>query len=309
MSSPVIALVGPTCVGKTAVGITLAQRLGAEIVSADSRQIYRYMDIGTAKPTPEEQRLVRHYMIDLVDPDVRFSAGAYAQGARQAIEDLKRRGIAPLVVGGAGLYLRALMGGLFVAPEVPAALRHAIRQRLERIPDEGLHDTLRRVDPEAADRIHAHDRQRIIRALEVYEATGIPLTAWQRTAARDASAVSLRLIGLDRDRSALYDRINRRVDRMIEAGLMEEVRGLLRRGYTEKTWALHTFGYAEMLACLDGRLPLETAVERIKQRTRQYAKRQMTWFRHRDGVHWVSIEEGEPVSRISEKALAAITEA
>ncbi|MBM3263831.1 MAG: tRNA (adenosine(37)-N6)-dimethylallyltransferase MiaA [candidate division Zixibacteria bacterium] len=298
--TPVLGLIGPTCVGKTAVGIALAKRLDAEIVSADSRQIYRCMDIGTAKPTPEEQQQVRHHLIDIVDPDVRFSAGAYAEYANRVIEDLCRKGRTPIVVGGAGLYLQALVGGLFDAPDIPQETKSLIRARLDILPIDALYETLCGVDAAAAARIHPNDRQRIVRALEVYEATGTPLTAWQQQQTA-TSGVSLRLIGLDRPRPTLYARIDARVDDMLRDGLIEEVKRLLERGYTAKTWALGTFGYTEILAWMRGEMTFDTAVEQIKRRTRRYAKRQWTWFRHRTEVVWVTVEEDDTVEEIADK--------
>ncbi len=286
------ALVGPTGAGKTAVGIELARRFGAEIISADSRQIYRYMDIGTAKPTADEQAAAPHHLIDMVDPDVRFSAGEYGRLAGEAIRELAGRDVPILVVGGAGLYIRALAGGLFDAPPIPRELRQRLAAEYRSASTAELHGRLSAIDPASAVRIHANDRQRIERALEVYDATGATLTSWFDKPVQ-SRRLKVRLIGLRRERAALYVRIDRRVDQMMESGFEEEVRGLMERGYGEGTHGLTTFGYAEMLSCIRGELTEDAAVSIIRQRSRQYAKRQLTWFRQTPDIQWVSVAEGE----------------
>ncbi len=292
---PIPVLVGPTGVGKTAVGIELARRCGAEIISADSRQIYRHMDIGTAKPATNEQAAVPHHLIDIVDPDVRFSAGEYGRRARHAVKELADRGVPALVVGGAGLYVKALAGGLFDAPAIPPTLRRRLTDAYRKVSTAALHQRLIKVDPASAARIHANDRQRIERALEVHDATGTSLTSWFERTDRNARSGCLRLdlIGLRRDRNMLYRRIDRRVDKMMESGFEEEVRGLMNRGYGTATHGLSTFGYAEILRYILGELNACSAIECIRQRTRQYAKRQMTWFRKTDGIRWFTVEDGE----------------
>lgn len=301
---PIPVLVGPTGVGKTAVGIELARRFGAEIISADSRQIYRYMDIGTAKPTADEQAAAPHHLIDIVDPDVRFSAGEYGRRARKAIRELADRDVPALVVGGAGLYIKALAGGLFDAPAIPRELRQRLTAGYRSATTAELHGRLSAVDPAAAARINANDRQRIERALEIHDATGATLTSWFERSGQ-SRRLGVRLIGLERARSALYARIDNRVDRMMESGFEEEVRGLMDRGYGAGTHGLSTFGYAEILRCIRGELDGGTAVSIIRQRSRQYAKRQMTWFRQTDGIGWISVEDGENPRDTSEKIIRA----
>lgn len=302
---PIPVLVGPTGVGKTAVGIALARRFGAEIISADSRQIYRYMDIGTAKPTAEEQAAAPHHLIDVVDPDVRFSAGEYGRMAREAIQELAARDVPALLVGGAGLYIKALDGGLFDAPEIPPALRQRLTNEYRSASTAALHGRLSAVDPASARRIHPNDRQRIVRALEVHDATGATLTSWFERPVQSRSR-GTRLIGLRRERAALYGRIDARVEKMIESGFEAEVRALMDRGYGPGTHAMSTFGYAEMLRCIAGELDLKDAVSAIQQRSRQYAKRQLTWFRQTGGIEWITVDEGEDPAGTCEKIIRSI---
>lgn len=299
---PIPVLVGPTGVGKTAVGIELARRFGAEIISADSRQIYRYMDIGTAKPTAGEQAAAPHHLIDVVDPDVRFSAGEYGRQAREALRELAARDVPALVVGGAGLYIKAFDGGLFDAPEIPPALRQRLADEYRSASTAALHRRLSAVDPASAARIHVNDRQRIERALEVHDATGETLTSWFEKPVQSRSR-GTRLVGFRRDRAALYARIDARVEKMIERGLEAEVRTLMDRGYGTGTHALSTFGYAEMLRCVAGELDLKDAVSAIQQRSRQYAKRQLTWFRQTGGIEWITVDEGEDPADTCEKII------
>ena len=295
-------LVGPTGAGKTAVGIELARRNGAEIISADSRQIYRYMDIGTAKPTAEERARVRHHLVDIVDPDVRFSAGEYGRRARGTIHELAVRGVPVLVVGGAGLYIKSLIEGFFKAPEIPRELRRRLADGYRKRSAAALHRRLKEIDPTSAGRIHENDRQRIERALEVHDATGATLTSWFARPVQPRSRKT-RLIGLRRDRAALYARIDARVEKMIESGFEAEVQGLMDRGYGAGTHALSTYGYAEMLRCILGELDPEEAVSTIQQRSRQYAKRQLTWFSQTEGIDWITVYDGEDPADTCEKII------
>jgi len=286
-------IVGPTAAGKTALSLGLAKTLDSEIVSADSRQIYRYMDIGTAKPTSEERSCVPHHMLDRVDPDTRYTAGQYARDARACIDAIFSRGSVPILVGGSGLYLRALLDGLFDDPPSSPEIDRTLRRELEEKGSPALHRALARVDAEAARRIHPHDGQRLVRALSVFRRTGRPMSELWRSSSEERLDADTMVFGLSRDRASLYRRIEDRVDRMIEQGLVEEVRSLLRMGYTRDLDALRTIGYRETCAFLAGEMTLEDAVARIKRDTRRYAKRQLTWFRHDRRVRWVDVDDAD----------------
>ncbi len=286
-------VVGPTAVGKTAIALALAEKLGGEIVSADSRQIYRYMDIGTAKPTAAEQVRVRHHFIDICNPDENYSAGAYSHAARQRIRELFAAGIQPVVAGGSGFYLRALVDGLF-APQVSDP---EVKQKwCRRIAEEGaeaVHAGLAQVDPASAARLHPNDTQRIVRALEVWELTGRPISRFQSGSEEPADFTPI-FIGLTRPREALYQRIDSRVEQMFKEGLPEEVRRLQEMGYGLQHNALRTVGYQEILELPGASQPgadLTTVMALIQRHSRQYAKRQLTWFRGDARITWIDIAE------------------
>ena len=286
----VAVLVGPTAVGKTAVALELARAIGAEIVNADSLQVYRELDIGTAKPTPKERALVPHHLVDVVDPPEPYDASRYSHDAREIIADLHRRGVPPLVVGGTGLYLKALLSGLFLEGSPDLRIRQRLRLELT---DQGLaalHERLRRLDPASAWRLHPHDTYRVLRALEVIEATGEPLSAWHDSHQfRDAPYQTLKL-GLIRPREELNRRIEARVETMLALGWLEEVRGLLER-YPPDLKPLQALGYRHLIAFLQGRWSWEEAIELLKRDTRRYAKRQLTWFRGDPEVRWYAPDQ------------------
>jgi len=282
--SQVLALVGPTGVGKTDLGIALAERYGAEIINADSRQVYRRLEIGSAKPTPAQRARVPHHLIDVVEPDARFDCARYRELARAAMADIARRGRHGLVVGGTGLYVKVLLRGVFAGPERDAALRQRLL-RLEADAAGSLHHQLQTVDPAAAARLHAHDHLRLIRALEVFELTGRPISAWQAEHAFQPE-IDARLIGLTLPRAELYARIEARCTAMIRQGLIEEVQGLYAAGLDPELPALRSPGYREIGEYLRGRCDLPTAMARMAQATRRLAKRQLTWFRAEPHVVW-----------------------
>ena len=281
-----MALVGPTASGKTRVGIALAKALGGEVVSADARQVYRYMDIGTAKPTAEERALAKHHLLDVVNPDENYSAGHYAGDASTAIELILDRNRVPILVGGSGLYLKAALDGFSPLPRTPRAVRERLLGEAGEDPA-GVYHRLREVDPVTAGRLHANDTKRIVRALEVFELTGTPLSVLHELPAKRPRDWRVAWFGLETDRALLYRRIEERVDRMIAAGLVDEVRELKRRGYGRELNALNTFGYKEVFRHLDGELDLDETAAQIKMGTRRYAKRQLTWFRKEGRVTWI----------------------
>jgi tRNA dimethylallyltransferase len=292
---PIILLAGPTAVGKTELALEMALRLGTEIVNADSMQVYRHMDIGTAKPTPEQRALVPHHLLDIADPDEPFDAARYAELAQPVIEALRGREKIPLVVGGTGLYLKILTRG--ICPGAPGDA--AIKQRLIlELAEQGLpklHEELLRVDPDAGRRIHPHDRQRILRALEVYRLTGSPLSLRQSQHRFSEQIYRSIKIFLYRERNVLYERINRRVLQMMDEGLLEEVRQLLARGYGPELKPMQSLGYKQAAACLGGALSRDSAVAETQRATRQYAKRQLTWFRGDSEFRWFHAEDRQGI--------------
>ena len=302
-SRTVIVLVGPTGVGKTGLSLELAECIGGEIVSADARQVYRYMDIGTAKPSKADRARVAHHLIDIVDPDEKLSAGEYARRAGEAIRGIRERGGTPVVVGGSGLYIRALIDGLFEEGGSDDAVRRRLKGRAAREGSFGLYEELRRVDPEAAEGIHPHDLHRIVRALEVFEVTGQRISELRRASRRTFGVFDPMMVGLALDRVVLCRRIGDRVDAMIVQGLMDEVRGLLDMGYGPNLNALRTVGYQEVFPYLEGRQTLRATIEAIKRNTKRYAKRQMTWFRRDGRIRWLDGSEDRKrlVDRILER--------
>ena len=290
MKSKLLCLLGPTAVGKTDIAIQLSQHLNAEIVSVDSRQIYRQMDIGTAKPTTEEQQAARHHIIDCVDIARPFSVADYQSLADAAILDIQNRGKQVLLVGGAGLYFRSIVDGLFKGPGADASLRKRFEQEAAQHGVEVLHDRLRSCDPESADRIHPNNLTRVIRALEVYELTGIPMSEHQQQWHQEKLRYPFTAFCLTMPRTQLYHRIDQRVDVMLANGLIAEVEALLAAGYSRETFALQSFGYKELIAYLDGKCTYLEAVEQLKQNTRRFAKRQLTWFRKDTRIEWIDRE-------------------
>ena len=273
-----IYLTGPTAVGKTALGVALARRLGAEVIALDSMTLYRRLDIGTAKPSAAEQGGIPHHLIDVLEPSAAASVADYRRWAGEVLDRLGATGRRGLFVGGTALYLKALLRGLFDAPAVAPEIRARLAADADRIGDQALHDRLRGVDPPSADRLHPNDRRRVIRALEVLEATGRPLSELQVEHDRPAPG-DVAVLALERPRAEVADRINRRVEQMFADGLVDEVRNLLAEVPPISPVAAQGVGYREVADLLAGRIDHRTAVERTQARTRQFAKRQATWFR------------------------------
>jgi len=286
---PLIILVGPTGVGKSELALSLALKYRMEIVSADSLQVYRYLDIGTAKPPLEDRKKVKHHLIDIVNPDEEFSAVQFMEMAREVIDSLIRQRRSVLVVGGTGLYIKALTRGIFKGPGADETLRRKIREDAKKQGNEYLYQKLKAVDPESASRIHPNDIYRIIRALEVYELTQKPMSSFQASHAFRESPYRSVKIGIERERKELYQRIEKRVDGMIEHSLVEEVKGILEKGYHPELKPLQSLGYRQVIACLNGAFDLDEAIRLIKRDTKQYAKRQLTWFKADPEVEWFTL--------------------
>ena len=290
MAKKVLVITGPTATGKTALSVALAEKLNGEIISADSMQIYKGMDIGTAKVSPEEARGIPHHMVDVADPGESFSVSRWVDMAAQCCEDIFARGKTPIIVGGTGLYIDSLLSGrdFAAAPDTDEALREKLSEEYDSIGGEAFREKLRLVDSERAEKLHPSDKQRLTRAMEVYLLTGETITAHdERTRALPPRYDSLRFALTYANRDTLYERIDRRVDIMAEMGLFEEVEGLLQGGLEEGSTAMQAIGYKETAAYFAGRLSREEALDKIKQESRRYAKRQLTWIRRDSGIHWI----------------------
>lgn len=286
-----IVILGPTASGKSALAMTLAERWGAEILSVDSMQVYRGMDIGTAKPTPQEQARIRHHLIDLVDPDQSFAVSEFVTRADKVVAESVQRGVPLIVTGGTPLYYKALFEGLFEGPGASPA----IRAKLNVQPLEELHDQLTRIDPESAGRIHRNDRKRLVRALEVFELTGRPISSFQSDWSRGQMRHAARWYGLMWEKEDLNRRINARVKQMIQAGWLEETQALLQRFGRLSQTASEATGYQELIDVIQGKVTLDDAVERIKIATRQLARRQMKWFRRWSQIRWLNGNDPLPM--------------
>jgi len=296
----VIIICGPTGVGKTAVGIQLAEKLDGEIISADSMQIYRYMDIGTAKPTADEQSRIPHHMIDIVDPDENFDAVRFAEMARDKVMQLHQRGVMPLVVGGTGLYIKALLQGLFQSNPVDPKTRERLMKEAAENGSGILYDRLKRVDPDTADRLHPNDSYRIIRALETIESTGRSISEHQQEHGFSDEPFNALKIYLRIDRQKLYERIDKRVDMMIEEGLVDEVKKLLAMSYSADLKSMQSIGYRHMVEFLAEQLPWDECVRTLKRDTRRFAKRQFTWFGADQQIQWYEPDQLNEIVRLVE---------
>jgi tRNA dimethylallyltransferase len=290
MPSVVPIIVGPTGIGKTHLSLLAAEQIPSEIVSADSRQVYKYMDIGTAKVDIQARNKIRHHLIDVCTPDDYFSAGKYAKMARNIIASIMKRNILPIVVGGSGFYISALIDGIFDRQIYDAKIRQDLKIQARNEGLSVLYERLKEYDPDYAAKISENDTQRILRSLEVYLATGQPFSLWHKQHKKPAE-FKFRIYGLTMDRDKLYHRIEKRVDKMLDDGLVEEVQNLKTKGYSTKTNALNTVGYKEVFAFLNGETDFDTMVNLIKQNSRRYAKRQMTWFRRDKRIKWMTVTD------------------
>ena len=286
MRSKIVVILGATAVGKSEVALHLAESVNGEIVNADSQQVYRYMDIGTGKPSKVDRQRIRHHLIDVVAPDEEFNVALFRRLASESIEQIHATRRNVIVCGGTGLYLKALTRGLFEGPGQDTEMRKALEQEITRNGLADLYQRLEKIDPAVGSSIHPNDRQRIIRALEVYQLTGRPLSEWHREHGFQEDPFEILKVGLLRERAELYDLINSRSERMIEDGFLEEVRSLAARGFDLDLKPLQSVGYRQMGQVLRGRRSMEDALEEVKQETRHLAKRQLTWFRRDEEIRW-----------------------
>lgn len=301
----IIIICGPTALGKTSTAINLAGTFNGEIIGADSMQIYRYMDIGTAKPTTDEQSRVAHHMIDLIDPDEHFDAREFAEMAYEKIMKLYAGGVTLFVVGGTGLYIKALVHGLFKAGRSDMHVRERLQEQARIYGADSLYQRLRRHDPDTAERIHPNDSYRIIRALEVHELTGKPITAFQQEHGFKDNRFRALKIGLHINREVLYDRINHRVDAMIDSGFLDEVKRLLEMGYSDDLKSMRSIGYRHLVDFIKGRCSWDETMRTLKRDTRRYAKRQLTWFKADPEIVWREPGQLREIQRLIKKFLQA----
>ncbi len=303
---PLVVLLGPTAVGKSRVALQVAKHFDTEILTADSRQVYRGMDIGTDKPTADERNEVPHRLLDLVDPDDPFNTGRYRSVALKEIERLYAANRLPFVVGGTGLYIRTLVRGLCPAPEADPLVRADLKKLSEQKGRDGLYAELIRVDPESAARLHPNDESKVMRALEVYRVSGRLMSAMHdEHRFQDASFSSL-LIGLQRAKEVLYRRIDERIDWQLAHGMVEETRSLLDKGYGRELGSMKGLGYRHISAYLANEYEYADMLRLFKRDTRRFAKRQMTWFRKEPGIEWVSVGEDEALEHVARRVIAHI---
>lgn len=292
MKKPLIVLTGPTAAGKTELSIALAKKLNGAIISADSMQVYKYMNIGSAKIRPEEMQGVRHYLVDVLDPREEFHVARFQQMAKEAMDEIYRNGQLPIVVGGTGFYIQALLKDIdFDESSGELPCRKELEETARREGGAVLYERLKQVDPESAEAIHPNNVKRVIRALEFYQETGQPISLHNKEQKEKQPRYTYAYFVLNDDRARLYERIDRRVDRMVEQGLVEEVRWLKEHGYDRSLVSMQGLGYKELFPYLDGTCSLEEAVEIIKRDTRHFAKRQITWFKREPDVIWLNQQE------------------
>ena len=299
-----LAIVGPTGSGKSQLGLILANRLDGEIISADSRQIYRFLDIGTSKPSRSDQEKIPHHFIDSLDPREEYSAGAYGREARGTIIEIAGRNKQPILVGGSGLYVKAVIDGFFDGPGKDVELRNQLETRLKEGGSSALLANLQKVDPESAATMDASKPRRIIRALEVFYITGKPLSEFHKEQSSAAPFETVEF-GIQWERSRLYERIDQRVEAMLEQGLVDEVRRLKSDGYDRNLNALNSVGYKEVFDYFDGDIEYEEMIESMKRNTRRFAKRQLTWFRADRRIKWITIDDSTPLERVADRVAQA----
>ena len=303
----VIVIVGPTCSGKTNLSLKLAQLIPSEIISADSRQFYKYLNIGTAKPTKFELQKVPHHLIDFLDPAENYDVSKFETDAGRIIDQVHKKNKTPIVVGGSGLYIKALIDGIFETADKDEEYRKELLQKREEFGNDFLYEVLKKVDPESAFKMLPQNWKRVMRALEVFHTTGKPI--WkhhQKQTRAKEKKYDFKQFGLNWDRKILYENIDRRVDWMIENGLVDEVKNIFNLGYGKTLNSLNTVGYKEIIQYLQGEISLDRAVELIKRNTRHYAKRQMTWFKKDNRIQWFSINDISELTQIANEIIRSI---
>lgn len=306
MERKVILIVGPTCSGKTRVSIDLAKRISSEIISADSRQIYKHLNIGTAKPDSAELASVKHHLIDFLEPEQNYNVSRFENDSLRIINEILSKGIIPVVVGGSGLYIHALVDGIFNEVDTDEEFRLELKEKREKFGNQYLYDELEKIDPASASKMLPQNWKRVMRSLEVIHQTGKPIWQLQKDYMRETD-INFSQFGLDWHRADLYNNINSRVDRMIESGLVEETRNILDSGIPRTANSLNTVGYKEIISFLENEITLDRAVELIKRNTRHYAKRQMTWFRKDSRIKWIRIESNEDLLNVPEIIIRQIS--
>lgn len=292
MKKPLVVILGPTAVGKTDISIEIAKKVNGEIISADSMQIYKHMNIGTAKPKIEEMQNIKHYLIDEIEPDEEFNVAIFQKKALKYIDDIFKNNKIPIVVGGTGLYINSLVYPLdFTDGITNWDYRNKLNAIAEDKGNEHLHNLLNKIDPDSALSIHPNNRKRVIRALEVYEETGKTMSYFKNRPQNKDNPFNLLMIGLNMERQLLYERINKRVDLMMEEGLIQEVKNILHMGYNKDLISMYGLGYKEVINYLEGKYTLEEAIYILKRDTRRFAKKQLTWFRRDDRIHWFHVDQ------------------
>ncbi|MEN8256549.1 MAG: tRNA (adenosine(37)-N6)-dimethylallyltransferase MiaA [Thermodesulfobacteriota bacterium] len=294
----IVVLAGPTGVGKTELSLGVADRFKAEIISMDSMQIYRYMNIGTAKATVAERARVQHHLVDYVEPDEAYHVSRFVADARQAIKDIASRDHLPMLVGGTGLYMQSLLEGVFEMPEIPAEIRSQVRNELQECGNAKLYKELLHCDPQTAARIHENDSQRLARGIEIFRATGKSWTEHLADQNSEHGEFTVLKVGLQRDREELYQRINARVEIMVELGLLAEVEGLLKRGFGPDLPPMQSIGYRHMVNYINGSWCWEDALRLLARDTRHYAKRQFTWFGKDKAIHWFHPDDQQKIENL-----------
>ena len=306
MERKVLVILGPTCSGKTAVGIKLAKEINSEIISADSRQIYKYLNIGTAKPTTKELELVKHHFINYLDPNEDYNVSRFENDALSIINELHQKNIVPIVVGGSGLYIKALVDGIFNSVDTDEDYREKLLEERNEFGNDYILNKLKLVDPKTAGTLLPQNWKRTIRALEVFHLTGMPIWKFQEDYKRESNIGFLQF-GLNWEREFLYKKIEQRVDEMINSGLVDEVESLINNGYSREINSLNTVGYKEIFEYLDGSITIDRAISLIKRNTRRYAKRQLTWFRRDERIKWYDLTSENNLEKISSKIISEIS--